>query len=74
MIFNTSVPPHQYLIQNLSAMKDYNISISCMNEVGRSSLSPWIMASTTEGGKNYQQGSMMVVDRGMKDHSPGYLQ
>ncbi|XP_034283435.1 tyrosine-protein kinase Mer [Pantherophis guttatus] len=49
MIFNTSVPPHQYLIQNLSAMKDYNISISCMNEVGRSSLSPWIMASTTEG-------------------------
>ncbi|XP_039180458.1 tyrosine-protein kinase Mer isoform X1 [Crotalus tigris] len=49
MIFNTSVPPHQYLIQNLSAMKDYNISISCMNEIGWSSLSPWIMSSTTEG-------------------------
>ncbi|KAM3852222.1 tyrosine-protein kinase Mer isoform 2-T2 [Vipera latastei] len=49
MIFNTSVPPHQYLIQNLSAMKDYNISVSCMNEIGWSSLSPWIMSSTTEG-------------------------
>ncbi|KAM6463929.1 tyrosine-protein kinase Mer isoform 2-T2 [Liasis olivaceus] len=49
MIFNTSVPPHQYHIQNLSAMKDYNISVSCMNEVGWSSFSPWIIASTTEG-------------------------
>ncbi|XP_032071331.1 tyrosine-protein kinase Mer isoform X2 [Thamnophis elegans] len=49
MIFNTSIPPHQYLIQNLSAMKDYNIGVSCKNEVGWSSLSPWITASTTEG-------------------------
>uniref|UniRef100_A0A2D4HR27 receptor protein-tyrosine kinase n=2 Tax=Micrurus lemniscatus lemniscatus TaxID=129467 RepID=A0A2D4HR27_MICLE len=49
MTFNTSVPPHEYLIQSLSAMKDYNISVSCMNEIGWSNLSPWIMASTTEG-------------------------
>ncbi|XP_013907824.1 PREDICTED: tyrosine-protein kinase Mer isoform X2 [Thamnophis sirtalis] len=49
MIFNTSIPPHQYLIQNLSAIKDYNIGVSCKNEIGWSSLSPWITASTTEG-------------------------
>ncbi|NXL94395.1 MERTK kinase, partial [Alectura lathami] len=49
LLFNTSVPPHVYHIQQLWPMADYNISVSCRNEVGWSALSPWITASTTEG-------------------------
>ncbi|XP_066467950.1 tyrosine-protein kinase Mer isoform X2 [Tiliqua scincoides] len=48
-IFNASVPPHLYCIRNLWPMKDYNVRVSCMNEVGWSGFSPWIIASTTEG-------------------------
>lgn len=51
MVFNTSTPPHQYSVQNLQPVKDYSIRVSCMNEVGWSGFSPWITASTTEGGK-----------------------
>ncbi|KAM6084577.1 tyrosine-protein kinase Mer isoform 1-T1 [Theristicus caerulescens] len=47
--FNTSVPPHVYHIQQLGPMADYNIRVSCRNEVGWSPFSPWITASTTEG-------------------------
>ncbi|NWV31172.1 MERTK kinase, partial [Grantiella picta] len=47
--FNTSVPPHVYHIQQLEPMEEYNISVSCRNEVGWSAFSPWIIASTTEG-------------------------
>ncbi|KFW90340.1 Tyrosine-protein kinase Mer, partial [Phalacrocorax carbo] len=49
LLFNTSVPPHVYHIQQLGPMEDYNVRVSCMNEVGWSAFSPWITASTTEG-------------------------
>ncbi|XP_010142246.1 PREDICTED: tyrosine-protein kinase Mer, partial [Buceros rhinoceros silvestris] len=48
-LFNTSVPPHVYHIQQLEPMADYDICVSCRNEVGWSAFSPWITASTTEG-------------------------
>ncbi|KAI1240327.1 Tyrosine-protein kinase Mer, partial [Lamprotornis superbus] len=47
--FHTSVPPHVYHIQQLEPMEEYNIRVSCRNEVGWSAFSPWITASTTEG-------------------------
>ncbi|XP_074065379.1 tyrosine-protein kinase Mer [Macrotis lagotis] len=49
MIFNTSASPHLYQIQQLQALTNYNISVSCMNEVGWSQMSSWILSSTTEG-------------------------
>ncbi|KFP86006.1 Tyrosine-protein kinase Mer, partial [Apaloderma vittatum] len=49
LVFNTSVPPHVYHIQQLEPMVDYNICVSCRNEVGWSEFSPWVTASTTEG-------------------------
>uniref|UniRef100_A0A8C3JQT6 Tyrosine-protein kinase Mer n=1 Tax=Calidris pygmaea TaxID=425635 RepID=A0A8C3JQT6_9CHAR len=49
LLFNTSVPPHVYHIQQLGPMADYNIRVSCRNEVGWSAFSPWTTASTTEG-------------------------
>ncbi|XP_053567945.1 tyrosine-protein kinase Mer [Bombina bombina] len=49
MMFSTSVPPYEHEIQQLKAITDYNISVSCMNEVGWSSPSSWAVASTTEG-------------------------
>ncbi|NXS91745.1 MERTK kinase, partial [Jacana jacana] len=49
LLYNTSVPPHVYHIQQLEPMVDYNIRVSCRNEVGWSVFSPWITASTTEG-------------------------
>ncbi|XP_064002019.1 tyrosine-protein kinase Mer isoform X2 [Pogoniulus pusillus] len=49
LLFNTSVPPHMYHIQQLEPMADYKIRVSCENEVGWSAFSPWIPASTTEG-------------------------
>lgn len=52
MIFNTSAAPQLYRIQQLQALANYSIGVSCMNEVGWSALSSWILASTTEGGKD----------------------
>ncbi|KAM9017310.1 tyrosine-protein kinase Mer isoform 1-T2 [Ara ararauna] len=49
VLLTTSVPPHVYHIQQLEPMADYNISVSCRNEVGWSAFSPWITGSTTEG-------------------------
>ncbi|NXS37572.1 MERTK kinase, partial [Pomatostomus ruficeps] len=46
--FHTSVPPHVYHIQQLEPMAEYNIRVSCGNEVGWSAFSPSITASTTE--------------------------
>ncbi|XP_056343677.1 tyrosine-protein kinase Mer isoform X2 [Oenanthe melanoleuca] len=46
---HTSVPPHVYHIQQLEPLQEYNIRVSCRNEVGWSAFSPWITASTTEG-------------------------
>lgn len=34
-------------------MAEYNIRVSCGNEVGWSAFSPWITASTTEGGRKW---------------------
>uniref|UniRef100_A0A8C4PJ80 Tyrosine-protein kinase Mer n=1 Tax=Equus asinus TaxID=9793 RepID=A0A8C4PJ80_EQUAS len=49
MIFNTSASPHLYQIEQLQALANYSVGVSCMNEIGWSALSPWILASTTEG-------------------------
>uniref|UniRef100_A0A7N9DI90 Tyrosine-protein kinase Mer n=1 Tax=Macaca fascicularis TaxID=9541 RepID=A0A7N9DI90_MACFA len=49
MIFNTSASPHMYQIKQLQALANYSIGVSCMNEIGWSAVSPWILASTTEG-------------------------
>ncbi|KAI1894553.1 hypothetical protein AGOR_G00116970 [Albula goreensis] len=46
---DVSVPPFQWDIPNLRAMTQYNISVSCSNEIGQSPFSPWVQASTTEG-------------------------
>uniref|UniRef100_A0A803YRV5 Tyrosine-protein kinase Mer n=1 Tax=Meleagris gallopavo TaxID=9103 RepID=A0A803YRV5_MELGA len=60
LLFNTSVPPHMYHIQQLWPMADYNISVSCKNEVGWSAFSPWITASTTEGAPTTQPLNVTV--------------
>ncbi|XP_074844521.1 tyrosine-protein kinase Mer [Carettochelys insculpta] len=49
LTYNTSVPPHLYRVQQLHPMAEYSIRVSCMNEIGWSSFSPWILTSTTEG-------------------------
>ncbi|XP_030414078.1 tyrosine-protein kinase Mer isoform X2 [Gopherus evgoodei] len=49
LIWNTSVPPHRYHVQQLQPLAEYSIRVSCRNEVGWSSFSPWTLASTTEG-------------------------
>ncbi|XP_042307985.1 tyrosine-protein kinase Mer isoform X2 [Sceloporus undulatus] len=60
MIFNTSTPPHQYRILNLRPLNNYSICVSCMNEVGWSGSSPWIMASTTEGAPSAPPGNVTL--------------
>ncbi|TFK02494.1 ATP-dependent RNA helicase DDX54 [Platysternon megacephalum] len=49
LTWNTSVPPHRYHVQQLQPLAEYSIRVSCRNEVGWSSFSPWTLASTTEG-------------------------
>ncbi|XP_027256324.1 tyrosine-protein kinase Mer isoform X3 [Cricetulus griseus] len=49
MTFNTSASTHLYEIQQLQALANYSIGVSCRNEIGWSAVSPWILASTTEG-------------------------
>uniref|UniRef100_A0A8C9A1V6 Tyrosine-protein kinase Mer n=1 Tax=Prolemur simus TaxID=1328070 RepID=A0A8C9A1V6_PROSS len=49
MTFNTSASPHLYRIEQLQALANYSIGVSCMNEIGWSAPSPWILAGTTEG-------------------------
>uniref|UniRef100_A0A8C0XK93 receptor protein-tyrosine kinase n=1 Tax=Castor canadensis TaxID=51338 RepID=A0A8C0XK93_CASCN len=49
MVFNTSASPHLYQIEQLHALANYSIGVSCVNEIGWSAVSPWILASTTEG-------------------------
>ncbi|XP_072844982.2 tyrosine-protein kinase Mer isoform X2 [Pogona vitticeps] len=60
MTFNISTPPHLYRIQNLRAMKNYSIRVSCMNEVGWSGFSPWFMANTTEGAPSVPPGNVTL--------------
>ncbi|KAM7079156.1 tyrosine-protein kinase Mer isoform 1-T1 [Molossus nigricans] len=49
MIFNTSASPPRYQIEQLRALANYSIGVSCRNEIGWSTWSPWVLASTTEG-------------------------
>ncbi|XP_058691608.1 tyrosine-protein kinase Mer isoform X2 [Poecile atricapillus] len=58
--FHTSVPPHVYHIQQLEPLEEYNIRVSCGNEVGWSAFSPWITASTTEGAPSTPPRNVMV--------------
>jgi len=53
-----------YQIEQLQALANYSISVSCMNEVGWSAISPWILASTTEGGNSWGS-EMNIVPDGM---------
>ncbi|XP_077073551.1 tyrosine-protein kinase Mer [Siphateles boraxobius] len=46
---STQVPPFQYEISNLKAMTWYNMSVSCINEIGSSPPSAWVQSNTTEG-------------------------
>lgn len=52
MVFNTSASPHLYEVQQLQALANYSVTVSCQNEIGWSAVSPWILASTTEGGNS----------------------
>ncbi|XP_032956797.1 tyrosine-protein kinase Mer isoform X1 [Rhinolophus ferrumequinum] len=47
--FNTSASPPVYQIEQLRALENYRVGVSCRNEVGWSALSSWVLASTTEG-------------------------
>nr|XP_017507863.2 tyrosine-protein kinase Mer isoform X2 [Manis javanica] len=49
IIFNTSASTHLYQIEQLQALANYSIGVTCMNEIGWSAVSSWILASTTEG-------------------------
>lgn len=51
MLFNASASPPLYQVEQLRALTNYSISVSCRNEVGWSAPSPWVQASTTEGGR-----------------------
>ncbi|KAM8858798.1 tyrosine-protein kinase Mer isoform 2-T2 [Spinachia spinachia] len=46
---NATVPPFQCEVPGLQAMTWYNVSVSCCNEVGASSVTTWIQSNTTEG-------------------------
>lgn len=47
--FNTSASPPVYQLEQLRALENYRVGVSCRNEVGWSAWSPWVLASTTEG-------------------------
>ncbi|KAI4871491.1 hypothetical protein NFI96_019583 [Prochilodus magdalenae] len=49
-VHKVSVPPFQDEVTGLKAMTWYNMSVSCTNEIGRSSPSAWVQSNTTEGG------------------------
>uniref|UniRef100_A0A8D0L8C5 Tyrosine-protein kinase Mer n=1 Tax=Sphenodon punctatus TaxID=8508 RepID=A0A8D0L8C5_SPHPU len=61
MNFNISTPPNLYHIQQLQPLMDYDIRVSCMNEVGWSAFSPWILASTTEGAPSVPPSNVTVL-------------
>ncbi|XP_033873266.3 tyrosine-protein kinase Mer-like isoform X1 [Acipenser ruthenus] len=62
--FNVTVPPYQNDITLLKAMTSYNISMSCMNEIGWSRPSYWIQTNTTEGVPSAAPGSVSVALNG----------
>ncbi|XP_033835675.1 tyrosine-protein kinase Mer [Periophthalmus magnuspinnatus] len=46
---NVSVPPFESEVPGLQAMTWYNMSVSCSNELGPSTVNMWIQSNTTEG-------------------------
>lgn len=62
--YNTSVPPFTYNISHLNSFSQHNISVSCMNEVGWSMPSSWIMAKTTEGATSTAPENIAVILNG----------
>eukprot|EP00071_Canis_lupus_P010802 XP_005630494.1 tyrosine-protein kinase Mer [Canis lupus familiaris] len=60
MVFNTSASPHLYQIEQLQALANYSIGVSCMNEIGWSAMSAWILASTTEGAPSVAPSNVTV--------------
>ncbi|XP_025723975.1 tyrosine-protein kinase Mer [Callorhinus ursinus] len=60
MIFNTSASPHLYQIEQLQALANYSIGVSCANEIGWSAMSPWILASTSEGAPSVAPSNVSV--------------
>ncbi|XP_053443070.1 tyrosine-protein kinase Mer [Nycticebus coucang] len=68
MIFHTSASPHLYQIQQLQALANYSIAVSCMNEIGWSAVSPWILASTTEGAPSAAPLNVTVLLNASSNH------
>ncbi|XP_018428540.1 PREDICTED: tyrosine-protein kinase Mer [Nanorana parkeri] len=64
LLYNTSVPPYTHLINQLKSFTEYNISVSCRNEVGWSLSSPWIVAKTAEGAPSVAPENITVVLNG----------
>ncbi|XP_056423188.1 tyrosine-protein kinase Mer isoform X2 [Hyla sarda] len=64
VLYNTSVPPFTYSISDLSPFTLYNISVSCMNEVGWSLPSSWIVAKSTEGAPSIAPQNITVTVNG----------
>ncbi|KAM4041526.1 tyrosine-protein kinase Mer [Anomaloglossus baeobatrachus] len=64
MLYNISVPPHTYTISHLNPFTKYNITVSCMNEVGCSLPSSWIVAKTTEGAPSSAPQNITVIVNG----------
>ncbi|XP_075719014.1 tyrosine-protein kinase Mer isoform X2 [Rhinoderma darwinii] len=64
MFYNTSVPPYTYIISNLKAFTQHNISVSCINEVGWSLPSSWIVAKTTEAAPSAAPENISVIING----------
>ncbi|KAM3931159.1 tyrosine-protein kinase Mer [Leptodactylus fuscus] len=62
--YNTSVPPYTYTVSHLNPFTLHNISVSCMNEVGWSLPSSWIVAKTTEGAPVTTPQNITVVING----------
>ncbi|KAG9465110.1 hypothetical protein GDO78_018889 [Eleutherodactylus coqui] len=61
---NTSVPHYTYNIYHLNPFTQHNISVSCMNEVGWSLPSSWIVAKTTEGAPSTAPQNITVITNG----------
>ncbi|XP_055984786.1 tyrosine-protein kinase Mer [Sorex fumeus] len=59
-IFNTSAWPHLYQVEQLQALANYTIDVSCMNDIGWSARSAGILASTTEGAPSAAPSNVTV--------------
>ncbi|XP_054978648.1 tyrosine-protein kinase Mer [Sorex araneus] len=59
-IFNTSAWPQLYQVEQLQALANYTIDVSCMNDIGWSARSAGILASTTEGAPSAAPSNVTV--------------